>query len=257
MAKITKECVQLAIERIKDSFNDQPSPKVRYDNHTKKISVIHDFCFGKIPKIKMIASREQWFELYYDIYQHTFDSIQGFLYRPTKQKREDLKEYAEGDLERFRDDLLIYVAAAHMINPIQYFRKGKYFLNGKRKSSHYDLSQREKYEVANMATRLYEYLRNIRKISSKQWPFYFKRFLKQYEISPDGLKKNTPNVALQEEAGSVLIKYYGLDPSDRFWQTFVTESPILLRRIHKLNRAGRINPEEDPFLKELFKEFMD
>lgn len=250
MAKITKECVRLAIERIKDSFNDQPSPKVRYDNHTKKISVIHDFCFGTIPKVKIITSREDWFDIYHNIYQQTFSSIQDSIH--PKGKKEELKQYAEENLERFRDDLLIYATAAHSINPVQYSRNGRYSVYKKRKSSHYDLSLREKNEVSNMAVRLYVYLYyDIGKKSPKQWPSYVKRFLDAYGIPKSDLHRN---VALQGAVKGVMVKYFGLPFGDRFWQTFVVESPIGLERVCKLKR---INPEEDPFLKELFKEFMD
>jgi len=63
---------------------------VRYDSHTKKIFVTNDFCFGTIPKIKIITSREHWFETYYGVNQQTFDSIQDLI-RSLNAKKRNLK----------------------------------------------------------------------------------------------------------------------------------------------------------------------
>jgi len=58
-----------------------------------------------------------------------------------------------------------------------------------------------------------------------------------------------------------------LENSGRFWQTFVKESPVKLRRVRKLIKGEerepskkkgeerRINPEKDRPLKDLFEEF--
>jgi len=244
MARLIKKEWEEFKEKLEEKLKEPlPSPRVHYNSHTKKISVRYDFRFGTIPKVKIIGPREQWFEIYHGINQQTFDSIQDLIH--SKRKKEELKQYAEENLERFRDDLLIYAAAAHRINPIQYFRNGKYYLYGRRKSSHYEFSRREKYEVARMAVRLYVYLRyNLSKKSPKQWPSYVGKFLDKYEIS-DARNHLKKDIALKYYVKDAMSKYFGIDSNERFWQTFIVESPIKLKRVRELKR---INPEEDPFL---------
>jgi len=65
MTKMAMDDIQKSFieQEIKDLIS-QPPPVVRYDSHTKKICVTNDFCCGTIPKIKIIACREHWFEIY-------------------------------------------------------------------------------------------------------------------------------------------------------------------------------------------------
>jgi hypothetical protein len=259
----SRDLIKLAVERLERNLKSQPSHAdeyekwlkekklLRYDSHTQKISVTLDFCVGRISKVKIIASYQEWVDIYYTVDQQTFDSIQNFLYRCPKQKKQELKNYAENDLKGFREDLFTYAIAANIDNPAFYCKK-------KMRSSPYGFTPKERFEVSNMTVRLYVYLRHdIARKKREQWPFYVKGFLKKYDIPTTHLDTKIPHRGKSEilkiDVEQVILAWYGLEKlGDRFWKTFVEESRISRKRVRKMKR---INPDEDPFLKELFKEF--
>jgi len=199
-----RELIRSAVERAEKDLKKQQPPKVRYDSHTKKISVTHDFCFGKIPKIKIIASCQRWLKIYDSVIDQkrmkivSFESIRNDLSRRCPRlKKEELERYAHKDLNSFLDDLFICAHYARC-NPYCYPKKI-------RTSSHYDLKPEEKNEVSNMAARLYIYLRQINKLPRGQRPYYIGRFLRTYGIDRISSRESL----LQDDIKNILSKYYG------------------------------------------------
>lgn len=241
----TRDLIQLAVERLQHDLKNQPSPSVRYDAHERRISVVSAFRFGTIPKVRIFAPCKDWLEIYYNVDRQSFESIRGLLSRCPKAKREQIRRFADEDIEAFRDDIFLCASAANEKNP-------DFYPKMKRRSFHYELSQREKHEVANMAVRLYVYLfDDIGKKSQKQWPPYVIKFSQTYPIH-EGLLKNSDD--LTGAVMRVVSKYFGFECSNRSWQTFVTDGPIKVERVRKLSP---ITPLNDAFLKEVFREFMN
>lgn len=109
----------------------------------------------------------------------------------------------------------------------------------------------KKKEIAATAAHLYVYLYQIGKEQEECWPNFVKEFLDEYGIDFVDLRND---LQLKLSVRDIMSQYYGEKFKDRFWQTFVVEGPISLRRIRSLRRS---NPKDNPFLASLFAEFMN
>jgi hypothetical protein len=223
-------------------------PNARHYPKSKQITVTYYFRPTDKIKAKLILHRDEWFNLWdeLDFTNVAYKSVESFFSDKTSQKNRDaLKEYASQYPDHFSDDFFKCVYLANFENPE--FRPPK-----PRKPSRYELDKAEKWKISNTAIRLYIYLRNIIKQPERSWPRYVKQFLKVYNIPKANLNDD---LILKQDIREVIIDYYGIEFGERFWQTFVTESPISLRRLKNSPRV--ITPESDQYLAELFKEFID
>lgn len=231
------------LTEIKETISNHSPPEV--NKTEKKISVTYDFDAGYIKKVKLIASKEKWLDLINEYPENlAYDEVFPLLSRPSKTLRHKLKEYAEDRQNDFTTDVLICIDSANMSNPL-------FKLRVIPRKNPYNLSHEEKNQITMIAVRLYLFLERAGKISQKEWPDYFLKFMKGYKIKPIGLKGH---LDITEEVRKVIRDYFGIDNlGPRFWQTFVTESPVKLKAARALKP---LTPDEDPLLKELFKEFI-
>jgi len=231
------------LKRILESHKRKlKKPDLRYNPKDKHIRVTHDFEQGYIPGIKIKAPRELWLEWYCNFDQIKFDTIKPYLSRIPKKTLKALTEYAEQDPQGFMGGMFYCVQVALEENPL-YSPRVK-----ARKPSEYDLKWHDINKISNTSIRLHDYLHKIKNYKEFDRPDYLKKFLNVYGISALDL------LDVKDAVRKVMSKYYGVDFKERFWQTFVTDRPISLRQIRKL--APDPSPENDEFLKELFKEFM-
>lgn len=129
--------------------------------------------------------------------------------------------------------------------------KNPLYRPGKPRKSVYGLCKTERWEIANTAIRLYIYLRRIGKQPKDSWPPYLEKFFDTYDVPQSDLDKDHQ---LMQDIKDVMRKFYGNKFGERFWQTFVTEGPISLSKVKNLR--PNITPEDDPYLKKLFEEFI-
>jgi hypothetical protein len=239
------EYVDHLLETVKLQLKKHERPVAHYNKSNKRITIIYDFNFGFIPKVKFIAHRDIWLQWFYNFDQTDFNAIKLCLSRPSKKTHEDLSQYANNYPRDFRGDMFKCIECAIFQHP-------KFPPAVKsRKPSQYDLTWREKNEISVTAIWLYLELRRLGNQPENKWPSYIKKFLKEYDIKNKALKQD---LAIKESIIEIMKQYYGIDFCDRFWQTFVTESSISLKQVKKLKRIDP--PKENPFLKPLFKEFI-
>ncbi len=225
------------IERHKEN-----PPVVTYDPKHKRISVKYGFNCGFIPNVKIIANRKKWLEWFYNFEQLAFDKIEPCLSQPSKKTRKALQQYVKEDPQGFTAEILDCVQLALEKNPL-------YPPAAKSRKSEYYLSWTERNEMINMSIRLHDYLCSIRK--QTEYPAYLKKFLKEYDIPKPAL---LDMLDIKDVVRGVMSGYYGPDFKERFWQTFIVDGPIEIEQVRKL--APNPNPENDDFLKKLFKKFM-
>jgi hypothetical protein len=246
--------IDKAISDIKAFLKEHPSkvPHIISDPKGTTISIKYNFGHFDDLKIKLKAERDDWLNLWADHdFEHVqFKEIEPYLSRRVpKETKEILKKYSEDYPDHFSAD--VFDCIQWIINEIPSYRPPK-----PRKPSVYGLDKKEKWEISSTAVRLYLYLLDIGRLTKESWPPFLKKFVDTYKIpvSNNGLLLNLKDhINLKDDIRDIMVKYYGIDFGDRFWKTFVTESPISLTRIKHSKR--RINPENDPFLEELFKEF--
>ena len=102
-----------------------------------------------------------------------------------------------------------------------------------------------------MAIRLHDYLYEIRNQKEFDRSSYLNKFLDYHKIKKYDLQSRDD---IKDVVQIVMSDYYGSDFKDRFWQTFIIEGPFSMKQVRKL--SPNPNPENDDFLKELFKDFM-
>ena len=221
-------------------------PVIKYDKKTKRISVKYGFDYGFIPNVKIIAESKKWLQWFYNFEQQvTFDKIKSCLSRPPKKTLKALEQYVKDDPQGFTGEMLDCIQFALTQNPL-YSPAVK-----TRRPSEYELTWAIRNEIANTAIRLYDYLYKISKQKEIDRPAYLKKFLNYYKIKKYNLKGL---LHIQDIVRIVMSDYYGSDFKERFWQTFVIEGPISIKQVRKL--SPNPDPENDNFLKELFKDFM-
>jgi hypothetical protein len=233
------------IKSIRKGFKKDP-PKVTPNPKEKTISVTFDFgALGHIKRVKIIARRKTWLNWHW-IEDISFEDIECYLSKRTLNKIKDaLKDLYQQSPEIFNADFFNCVLYANAEENPDFKLRVK-----PRKPSPYDLSWTEKNEISATAIHLYVYFKSICRLPENKWPLYIDKFLTEYKIDKHFFKKGLDLEGIIE---NVISQYYGIDFSERFWQTFVTESPISIERVQRLKR---INPEQNPFLLPIFKEFM-
>jgi hypothetical protein len=240
--KVSDESKKSNNARQNEGYANKPSAKYNYKD--KKLSVTYYFGPWDNLKAKLRATKEKWYRLWesVDFDNVSFKVIEPILSRKTSEKiKEEIKGYADKYPDYFSGDVF---------NCVQYavlkIREVK-----PRKPSVYGLSPDDRIEISTIAARLYIYLRKIGEKPEKHWPSYIKKFLDTYEIPEYHLKND---LELKSDIGNVMSKYYGIEFGERFWQTFVTEKPISPLRLKSMKH---VNPENDPLLNQIFKEFKD
>jgi hypothetical protein len=201
-----------------------------------QISVIFGFNYGAIPNVKFRATYDRWVDLQFsDIV--TFETIEDDLSRPSRGKKLALKRYSEESPLDFEGDVELCAQGANLENP-------KYKPSTKPRKNLYGLTKKERWDISSTAVRLYSYLCDTRKL--KPYPSYLNKFLNHYEVEYLG-----NDLDVQEIIPDILSQWYDIDFGDRFWQSFVTEGPVSVKRVRQIAK-GRINPLKDPFLRPLF-----
>jgi hypothetical protein len=239
---MSEDSFERILKDTKKYLSERVRPKVRCDKDD--IFVTCDFNQGNIKKVRFKASKKDWLQLTRDRYKKDFlfDDISQYLSRPNQKIKTALQKYSEKYPTLFFDDFWNCIEATIENNPLIESRVKT------RKPSQYDLSWSEKNEITALASRLYIYLQKISKQSKKTWPDYFHDFLSSYEILEIELEAD-----LQGAIRKIVSIYFGIEFKDRFWQTFVTDRGISLRRLKKCSH--RIDPDQDLILSDLFKEF--
>ena len=148
--------------------------------------------------------------------------------------------------ELFASELETCIWHANVFNPLCKFKK----IKSRHPKDDDELSWSDKNKITAFATHLYFYLQRISKTPPGSWPDYIHGFFKTYNIETPAL---ATNLAIREQIISIVEQYDGRKFRDRFWRTFVTDRHIPLENIQDLKRC---TPENDPFLKDLFHEFM-
>jgi hypothetical protein len=223
-------------------------PKVRVDKEL--VFVTDNFDYGDIKNVRFKASKKQWHDLYWQHYEKDFlyDDVKQYLSRPKAENIAAMREYSEKYPELFSSDFVRCIQATIDYNPLTKNRTKSY--KPFEKTNRYNLSPLEKIKITAVASHLYIYLQKISKQSKETWPPYLHKFLSVYEIDENELKNN---LDLQNVIKRVASKKWGIEFKDRFWQTFVVDKHIPLKRIKAVSH--RINPDQDPILSNLFKKF--
>ena len=243
MAQMSEEFVESALWQAYEKLLYQKPPIVIYDKKRKTISVKYGFNDNAIPA-KIIAAREMWLKLWNDLDfdQVHFDTIEPYLSRPSKKTIETLRSYAREKPDYFSWDIYKCIEAANAHNPL--YRPARKPRGG----SPYGLSWSGMNKVKATAAHLYIYLDHIRKHPKNQWPPFLGRLLEAHEISPITLEADLPEVVRV-----IISGHYKIDFSqDRFYKTFIQESPISLNRLRSLNLT---TSENNPFISPILVKF--
>jgi len=220
-------------------------PVIKYDNKNKRISVTYGFNCGFIPNVKIIAKSKKWLKWFYEFEQVTLDKIKPCLSKPSKKTLKALEQYVKDDPKGFTGDMLQCVVLSLEENPL-YTPRVK-----SRKLEYKKLSWTKKNKMINTSIRLNDYLYEIRNQKEFDRPAYLKKFLKAHEIEKYDLQNRDD---IKDVVRRIMSEYYKTDFKERFWQTFVIEGPISIKQVRKL--SPNPNPENDDYLKELFKEYL-
>jgi hypothetical protein len=242
---LSEEIVGSALWKAYEKLLSQKPPIVIYDKKRKTISVKYGFNNNAI-SAKIIAAREMWLELWNDLDfdQVHFNTIVPYLSRPSKKTIETLMSYAKEKPDDFSWDIFKCIEAANAHNPL--YRPARKSRGG----SPYGLNWSEMNKVKAAAAHLYVYLDHIRKQPEDQWPPFLGRLLKSHGISICTLEKD------HSEAVRIIIAgHYNIDLfQDRFYKTFIQESPASLEQIRGLKRT---TSEDNPFISPIFAKFKD
>lgn len=241
---MTTEYIDLLLNKIRQAQANHSPPKVRYDKNDKRIAVTYDFSY--IPKVKIIASGEQWLKFFYESDLITFETLRPYLSRPPKKVLHDLKQYAEKCPYDFSEDIFVCINYANSRNPI-------YPPNTKaRGGSAYGLTWHEMNEIKATARQLYVYLRHNYK------PADLEQLLKEkYGVSDKDIKSFYFNKAAAvtmltiEKVFDFKIDSRKNDIADLttiFYRRFIATPGMSLRRISK---SKRIMAGDSPFLKKV------
>lgn len=240
---MSKEFIETVLWQAFEELHNQEPPTVRYDKKRKTISLKYGFNHNTIPA-KVIAPREVWLEFWHqlDFDKVQFETIEPYFSRAPKKTIEALKSYAEQKPDDFSWDVFRCIESANAHNPL--YRPARKPRGG----SPYGLSWTEMNKVKAAAAHLYVYLDHIRKQPEDQWPPFLTRLLKVHGISPFTLKKD-----LSETVRIIIVGHYNIDfPQDRFYKTFIQESPISLEG---LRTSTRTTSEDNPFISAIFSRF--
>lgn len=222
-------------------------PEVLRDSKDKTIRIIYQFNWNRIkPKIK--ATYEVWLKFWNEVSPEEcdFETVSSHFKIFPREEKESLKRYAAEYPEHFIGDMFACLQCVNFGHNPMFKPRVK-----PRKPSEYSLDWKEKKEIAATAAHLYVYLYQIGKEQEECWPNFVKEFLDEYGIDFVDLRND---LQLKLSVRDIMSQYYGEKFKDRFWQTFVVEGPISLRRIRSLRRS---NPKDNPFLASLFAEFMN
>jgi hypothetical protein len=252
---MTKEPIDLAIELLKNDIQEYQKrwAKPRYDSRTEPKRISVDYWFGpwREFKAKLIASSEEWFELYKTIKPEnvTFETIRPLLSNPSKQLLKDLEIYANQYPEAFAFEVYHCIGWVNAENPINpYARKPRGPL------PYSWLTRRQRLFISRAAIKLYILLLDyknapepVRKVLSKK--YLLPPFFDYYGVPLEVLNHSRTLRETVHELIEKRLRCWGKF-GDRFFTTFVYESEISLDHIRSLMP---INPFRDPDLKVFFK----
>ena len=118
---MTEDRFKLILSQSKNNFKQLNNPPlVIYNPQKNTISVKYDFALGLIKKIKIIASCKVWLNIRQQENSDniSFETIEPYLYRPSKEKKIGLKQYAQNYPGSFSADVLDCVKWSHTKNPL-------------------------------------------------------------------------------------------------------------------------------------------
>jgi len=112
---------RIILSQSKENYKRINNPPIVIYNPMKKtVSVKYDFALGLIKKIKIIASCNVWLDFRHQVEVNTisFETIEPYLYRPAKYKKQGLKQYSRNYPGSFLADVLDCVEWSHTKNPL-------------------------------------------------------------------------------------------------------------------------------------------
>jgi hypothetical protein len=117
---MTEDHFEIILSQSKENFKQINNPPiVIYNSRKKTVSVKYDFALGLIKKIKIIASYDDWLHFRHQAEADTisFEIIEPYLYRPTRDKKKGLKQYSRNYPGSFLADVLDCVKWSLTKNP--------------------------------------------------------------------------------------------------------------------------------------------
>jgi hypothetical protein len=118
---MTADNFRIILSQSKDNFKQiNNPPAVIYNPKKKTVSVKYDFALGLIEKVKIIAPCNLWLEISRQNDNDTlsFDTIEPYLYRPSRDKKNGLRQYSKNYPGSFLADVLDCVKWSHTKNPL-------------------------------------------------------------------------------------------------------------------------------------------
>jgi len=106
---MTEDHFKLVLSQSKDNFRQINNPPIVIYNPKKKtISVKYDFALGLIKNIKIIAVCQVWVDLTHRLEpgKISFETIEPYLYRPSRDKKKGLRQYSKNYPGSFLADVL-------------------------------------------------------------------------------------------------------------------------------------------------------
>ena len=106
---MTEDHFELVLSQSKDNFKQINNPPIVIYNPKKKtVSVKYDFALGLIKSIKIIAVCQVWVDLKHRLEpgKISFETIEPYLYRPSRDKKKGLRQYSKNYPGSFLADVL-------------------------------------------------------------------------------------------------------------------------------------------------------
>jgi hypothetical protein len=233
--------LDVLLNEIKSDIGNKQNKKLVYNPKTKHISVTYDFASGWITNIKLKTDCKTWLEYFYrlDFDNVCFQDIECLLSRTPKQKIQLLQQYSIDDPCGFSTDVLKVFMV--MLDENRAYKPRK-----KERGSWYGLNRGEKAEIQAQAANLYVFLGRMSHL--RKWPTYFEQVCEKCGIERYEIKADRPNAVRK-----IMSTCTGLKFSERFFQTFVSESPLKLSVVRK---SPNKFPNTNPFLKSIFNKIL-
>jgi len=118
---MTEDYVDLILSQSKTNFKQiNNPPKIVYNPKKKTVSIKYDFALGLIKGVKIIAPCKLWLDFRNQAGSNPipFETVEPYLYRPSKFTLKALKQYCEHYPGSFRADFFDCIKWSHTRNPL-------------------------------------------------------------------------------------------------------------------------------------------
>jgi hypothetical protein len=223
----------------------------KYHRHRKVITVDCGFDRGQI-QTKLIGTPDVWLVLWRTVDEDavSFEILQPLLGRkPGKASRGRLQRYASTEPNRFAQDFFECLYRANLTNPLATFEKMK--RHAVKQKIDLELTLAERDQVSATAAHLYVFLKHMGAIEEEDLPNYYQKFAVDYHVNIENLQNYK---TLREEVRRILSDWIGVEFSQRFWKTFIEETPISIDTLSQLKVVRDVS--RNPFLFQIFRPYL-